>query len=296
VVAPYYRAKRLKSYYTDPAQPFGKRAQQLIREALAHHIANGFNFAPLTADNAKFIYALNVFYAGKRDNAWSQGLWPHQSTLTPKVALAGGRKFADYQITDMSSQLTLGTFCHENGHMVCDFPDLYQYKGTGLGAGNYCLMCYGGTGANATNPVHVGAYLKKEAGWGTAQPAQPGTLSAPAGTNQFIVHQRNATEYFIIENRQRSGRDAGLPSAGLAIWHVDESASNTNPVKHYECALIQADNRRDLELGRNYGDADDLFSSTTQPAFSGAWRNGNPAGLSITQISASSPTMTFRVT
>ena len=45
--------------------------------------------------------------------------------------------FADYQITDMGNRLTLGTFCHENGHMVCDFPDLYPYTaGKGLGAGN----------------------------------------------------------------------------------------------------------------------------------------------------------------
>lgn len=305
VVAPYYRAKKPKSYYTNPAKPFGTRAQELIREALRHHIAKGFNFAALTADGQNFIYALNVFYAGPRVNAWSQGLWPHQSSLASRVRLANGRTFADYQITDMGDQLTLGTFCHENGHMVCDFPDLYQYQGSGLGVGSYCLMCYGGNGANAKNPVHVGAYLKNESGWGAAVNATAGaTLSLAAGKNDFVIHQRSATEYFILENRQQQGRDVGLPGSGLAIWHVDETASNTKPPQpaHYECALIQADGLGQLESGGNYGDPGDLFSTATSPAFpsppqvTGAWRNGLPSGLKIAQISAPGPMMSFRVT
>jgi hypothetical protein len=162
-------------------------------------------------------------------------------------------------------------------------------------------MCYGGTGGNAKNPVHVGAYLKNEAGWGNSTTAAPGTVSLAAGTNKFVIHKRNGTEYFIIENRQRSGRDAGLPGAGLAIWYIDERASNTNPAPSYECALVQADNLQDLERGTNYGDTKDLFSSTTKTAFSrtsapaSKWRNGSPSGLEISQIGASGPTMTFRV-
>jgi hypothetical protein len=54
--------------------------------------------------------------------------------------------------------------------------------------------------------------------------------------------RRNATEYFICENRQQTGRDAGLPDAGLAIWHVDELGNNRieqmTPASHYE--LIRA--------------------------------------------------------
>lgn len=306
IVAPYYRAKKTKTYYTDPAQPFGKRAQELIREALKHHIAAGFNFAPLTSDGQNFIYALNIFYAGPRVNQWSQGLWPHQWTLSPKVTLANGKIFADYQMTDMGNQLTLGTFCHENGHMICDFPDLYQYSGTGRGAGYYCLMCYGSNAGSGKNPVHVGAYLKNEAGWGTATNAAPGTVSLAAGSNQFLIHSKSASEYFIIENRQRIGRDVGLPSDGLAIWHIDENASNTNPNPSgqfaYECALVQADNLSHLENGSNYGDPKDLFFNGNNDGFSDTtlpksrWRNNTPSGLKISQIGPSGPTMHFQVT
>ena len=298
IVAPYYRAKRPKSYYTDPAQKFGTRAQELIREALRFHIAKGFGFAPLTADAQNFIYALNVFYAGPCPNAWSKGLWPHQSTLGTKVKLADGRTFADYQITDMGDRLSLGTFCHENGHMVCDFPDLYPYvNGKGLGVGKYCLMCYGGTGTNATNPVHVGAYLKNEAGWGNAKTAAKGTNYAlTAGKNEFVLHG-TATDYYIIENRFKAGRDALLPDSGLAIWHVDETASNTNPTAHYECALIQADNLGELEAGANYGKAGDLFFAPTVTAFKGGLYKPKPGQLplDVDSIGAAGATVTFKV-
>lgn len=77
------------------------------------------------------------------------GDWPAR---TPLVVSSH-----DYQITDLGSQLTLRTFCHENGHMVCDFPDLYDYDdvNVGYGVGHYSLMCYGGSD---TNPVQVDAY------------------------------------------------------------------------------------------------------------------------------------------
>jgi immune inhibitor A len=63
----------------------------------------------------------------------------------------------------------------------------------------------------------------------------------------------------LIENRQRTGRDAKLPGSGLAVWHIDETQSdNTNPLA-YKVALIQADGKRDLEFNRNQGEAGDLF-------------------------------------
>ena len=164
VVTQYFRASHNRAYYTDSAIAFGTRARQLIVEALNHFKTQGFNFNQLTADGSNYIYALNVFYAGNRVNNWSEGLWPHQWSLASPFDAGGGKKFFDYQITNMASSLTLRTFCHENGHMICSFPDLYDYGSESSGIGNFCLMCSGG---NDRNPVQVGAYLKNEAGWST---------------------------------------------------------------------------------------------------------------------------------
>jgi len=300
-VTAYYTAKHPIAYYADPAVSFSDRARELILEALKALKAQHFDFSALSTDSGGNIYALNAFYAGVCPNDWSEGLWPHSYTLDAPFAVSATKKFADYQITDMGSQLSLGTFCHENGHMVCDFPDLYDYGYESSGVGEYSLMCYYGP---ENNPVHVDAYLKDVAGWTTKLTTlKPGmTATVAAGSNDFLIHRKNATEYFILENRMKSGRDAGLPDAGLAIWHVDRDGSNDFqerlPSMHYECSLEQADNRFDLELGMNAGDPDDLFGGPTAGEFgsftapSSRWWDGTASKLEIEHISVPGPTIT----
>ena len=305
VVTQYYTAANNRSYYTDPAISYGTRARELIVEALDNLKSQGFNFSQLSSDSNGFIYALNVFYVGPRVNNWGEGLWPHSWVLASAYDVGGGKKFRDYQITNMGSELTLRTFCHENGHMICDFPDLYDYGGESHGVGHYCLMCYG---ANDKNPAQVCAYLKNEAGWATSvKSITPGiTASLSAANNDFYVYAKNGTEYFIIENRQKTGRDTFLPDPGLAIWHVDEQKNGNNeeqmtPSQHYECSLEQADNRFDLERRANAGDSEDMFGSPNNTQFSDStspnskWWDASNSGLNITQISAPGPTMTFVV-
>jgi M6 family metalloprotease-like protein len=303
VVTQYYTAAHNRSYYTDEAIAQPTRAWELIGEALNYLKSHGFDFSQLSSDSSGLVYALNVFYAGSRVNNWAKGLWPHSYHLASPYDAGGGKKLYDYQITNMGSELTLRTFCHENGHMICDFPDLYDYGGESSGVGNYCLMCYGG---NDKNPVQVCAYLKNGAGWSTKVTSiTPGiTANLPAANNDFYVYAKNATEYFIIENRQKTGRDTFLPDAGLAIWHVDEQKNGNNEEQmtasqHYECSLEQADNRFDLEKDVNAGDSADLFRASYKTEFSDStgpsskWWDGGNSGLKIAQISASTPTMTF---
>ena len=303
-VVEYYTAAHNRSYYTDPSVSFGSRARTLITEALDHLKASGYDFSALTSDSSGYIQALNIFYVGGRVNSWSEGLWPHSWVLASPYDAGGGKKFRDYQITNMGTQLTLRTFCHENGHMICDYPDLYDYGYESNGVGQYCLMCFGG---NDRNPVQICAYLKNESGWATKLATlSPGvTASLDSAKNEFYIHSRNANEYFIIENRQKSGRDTFLPDSGLAIWHVDETGSNNNEqmtaANHYECSLEQADNRFDMEHKSNGGDAEDLFAGPGSVSFSDAtapsakWWDGSDSGLTITEISASAATMTFKV-
>lgn len=306
IVAPYYRAKHPRSYYTNPHIKQPKRALELIKEALDFHKAQGFDFSGLTADNQSYVYAVNVFYAGPVVNNWAEGLWPHSHHLLTPYALAPGKNAYDYQITNMDAELTLGTFCHENGHMICDFPDLYDYGYESRGVGVYCLMCAGGN-ANEKNPGQIGAYLKYKAGWATiVTPLTNGlNATARAGKNEFFKLSNSVSEYYLIENRQRSGRDSVLPASGLAIWHIDELGDNSNeqmmPGSHYECTLVQADGLNDLETNQNNGDSGDFFFAGGKAEFNGTtnpsskWWSGTASGLKISQISAPGSAMTFQV-
>lgn len=306
IVAAYYTAKHKLSYYTDERIPQPFRTYELIKEALAHLTAQGFDPAELSADDEGFVYALNVYYAGTRTNNWAKGLWPHSYRLDVPYQLGPNRRLLDYQITDMGEELTLGTFCHENGHMVCDFPDLYDYGYQSFGVGVYCLMS-GGGGNSPKNPSEICAYLKYKAGWaGNVTTLHSGmNVTFARDKNDFCLYQKNDAEYFILEVRDKADRDASLPASGLAIWHVDELGSNDNEQRtqwsHYECSLEQADGRFDLEEKINKGDKTDLFVSGVNSAFGHAtspssdWWNGQSSGLEITDISSPGHEMKFSV-
>ncbi|WP_460418836.1 M6 family metalloprotease domain-containing protein [Pseudomonas sp. microsymbiont 2] len=309
ITTPYYRAKRPESYYTDPSQPNGLRARELILEALASLKSSGYDFSSLTTDNLGLVYAMNIFYAGPVKNNWSEGLWPHAWHLEEAVSLLPGVSVFDYQFTNMGNELTLGTAAHENGHMLCDYPDLYDYGYESSGVGAFCLMCGGGN-INEKNPTQISAYLKRMSGWAnTVTTLEDGQLvTLQSGKNDFAILKKSpglSGEYFIIENRNKSGRDINLPGEGLAIWHVDEDGSNSNEQmsssSHYELSLEQADGRFDLEKwDSGYGDDEDLygghvknFDDTTSP--SSKWWDNSSSHLSIHEVSSPGTSMTFKV-
>jgi M6 family metalloprotease-like protein len=305
LVTPYYTASHPKAWYTDPGVQYGLRARDLVGEALTFHRERGVDFSSLSVDDQHGVFAMNVLYAGPVTNNWGDGLWPHASRLAAPLPLATGVNAVDYQITAMDQQLVLGTYCHENGHMLCDFPDLYEYSNQSRGIGKYCLMCLGGN-ADPRNPVNVAAYLRFRAGWADSVALASG-LRVELAPGRLAVHARSATEYFLIENRAQQGRDLALPDAGLAVWHIDELGSNSEPTRapaghqHFECVLVQADGRSDLELGANPGDVSDLFASGPGPIFSAAgtpssrWWDGSESKLQIRAVGFAGGRASFTV-
>ncbi len=297
----YYRAANTKEYYCNPSVPYGQRARELIVEALTDLDDSGLDFSQYDSDGDGIIDAVNCFYAGDTWNAWAEGLWPHAGGLT---FIADGVRTQRYQITNLGSQLRLGTFCHENGHMLMGWPDLYDYDYDSTGVGEFCLMCYGGSG---TNPIEPCAYMKYAAGWADVTVLSAPITGLPLPSSGNVVykfeHPSLSNEYYLLENRQRTGRDAGLPDDGMAIWHVDTEGSNSNqqqtPSSHYLVTLVQADGNWDLENNRNYGDGTDLYAATRYTACTPAtypnsdWWDGSESGAFFSNIGSSGAVMSF---
>lgn len=324
VVTIYIRAPQPKTYYNDTAIDCGTEGRLLLKAALAvlKALPNYTTdilplFSGLTVDGSSRVVACNVFFAGGDSGVWSYGLWPHSSALSNPVPLGNGKSVYRYQITNIGTSLELGTFCHENGHMLCGYPDIYDYdydsKG---GAGNFCLMNSGSFGGN---PAQICAYLKRASGWATAIELNSHSnftatvSSSGTGFNEFYRYSKPGvpTEYFLVENRQSTGRDANLPSSGIAVWHIDELGDNNDQrtdfnTSHlnYEVSLMQADNLLHLQNNVNSGDFQDLyylgnaavgygnrFSDATRPG--ARWWDGSASGIIFHHFSASGRTMTF---
>ncbi len=129
-------------------------------------------------------------------------------------------------------------------------------------------------------------------------------IPLPAVGNEFAMFAKNSAEYFIVENRQKSGRDAALPDEGLTVWHVDVNGNNSNeqmtPSKHYELSLEQADGRFDLERSSSnlgdptdlYGQANKRFADSTTP--NSKWWDGTASNLDIFDIGAPGSVVSFK--
>lgn len=215
---------------------------------------------------------------------------------------------------------TMGVFAHEYGHAI-GLPDLYDTDGSSEGIGDWSLMAGGSWNyvtRSGDRPAHMDAWCKYKLGWVMPTRVTGTLMNEPitqAATAADVYQLGNGSpvllggEYFLVENRQKAGFDAGLPGAGLLIWHIDESMTTNNSecypggpdcsIQHYHVALEQADNL--WELGKNIdrGDTGDPYpGSTGNTSFTGSSSpnsnlyNGNPSNASVTNISTPGYTMT----
>lgn len=182
---------------------------------------------------------------------------------------------------------TIGVIAHELGHDL-SWPDLYDGDYSSHGTGDWSIMATGvwnATGSNfiGSSPALPDAWLKWYQGWLT-----PTVISGTQTSVSIPQSETNATafllapnpggvdwewyqysgtgEYFLVENRQLTGYDAGLPGCGLHILHIDECVSNGTPNDHENHPLVkfmEADGLNELKNGTDPGDTGDPFPGST---------------------------------
>ncbi len=302
VLPAYYTARHAKNYYDDFSEACNassSKVKNLVAEVLEFVESNGYALSDFDSDNDLHVDALSILYAGTTTAGFNTGLWPHSGQMPYS---ANGIRGVRYQICDMRQELPLGLFCHEIGHTVCRWQDLYDPNFDSYGVGAYCLM---GTGYSRYQPPEPCAYLKLQAGWATILDLQAGEdLTLEAGTNRFYKfrHPNYEDEYFLIEARAKSKHDTYLPDSGLAIWHIDDyggmqACQQMSILYHYRVSLVQSDGNCDLESHTNTGDSTDLWSPDDSPDWTpdsssnSNWWEGNSSGIHI-HIKAHSATAT----
>lgn len=227
----------------------------------------------------------------------SRGIWAHQWDLTDNPLTLDGVKvgqtsadgnWGGYAITGerhSDHRAAIGTAIHEFGHLL-SWPDLYDISNTDgdytNGVGNWSIMGYGswnGTTLPGDTPALPDAFLKWYQGWLTPTKALGSTHynvasaydhaqavlvgSNPGGVDWDFYKREGFGEYWLVENRQRSGYDAALPGCGLLVWHIHEDISQWNDANaRWSDRLVgleQADGSDHLRWRSNYGDASDPY-------------------------------------
>ncbi len=252
-------------------------------------------------------------YSGQTQ--YSGELWPHNWHINLRF---GSMRTDLYLLTSLgrtAADLSIGTFCHENGHLLCRFPDMYDYgerdgdNVISAGIGMYCLMGAGNHLDFGRSPSPVCAYLRDLVGWcdNEVDLRVRGSFDAAHGDYNAVLKYRTdkPNEYFLVENRSTMGLDRALPASGLAVYHCDIFGSNElqegSAARHYQCALLQADGHRHLEMNVNQGDGSDLFGempgivlSAESAAHSREW-DGRDSGLVVSDVTAPGETISFVV-
>lgn len=307
VVGPV-RLTRNRDYYL--SHLFVKEAMDLVVNDL------NVDLSQFDSNGDGVIDSLTFLYAGKSQYTPDSLLWPHSGVINLEYGRIKTHFYLLTGVGESTADLTIGTMCHETGHLLCRFPDLYDYGDArregdphpSYGIGYYCLMGAGGHLNGGRTPSPVCAYLRKLAGWcdNEIQVSDGEYIARHGDYNTVYRHQTDkSNEYFLIENRTRLGLDAYLPASGLAVYHCDILGSNEleegTQQRHYQTALLQADGRKDLERNGNPGDSGDLFGAVNGVALSGQtnpstrqW-DGQDSGLIISDISRPGEEIHFRV-
>jgi len=270
----WIRAPLTYDYYSNGEKGLGvypHNSQKLVQDALA--AADPYvNYANYDYDHDGWIDGLIVVHAGpgaeESGDFWD--IWSHRWSL-PSLITLDGVKIKDYTMQPEEhkggSLISIGVFCHEWGHFLGINWEEYDPDYTSSGLGHWSVMatgCYNGVPAKSGNtPAHQSAYCKYFLGWSNL---------VLVGSNQTNVEIPQAetspvsyrlwsggameSEFFMVENRQKTGFDACLPGDGLLIYHVDATVTTGNQFEwcpgnpatpHYRTALEQADGLYQLE-------------------------------------------------
>lgn len=169
----------------------------------------------------------------------------------------------------------LGVYAHEFGHWL-GLPDLYATGGyiypdwDGIGAwglmGSGLYNRAGSTQPYGSSPAHPDAWCKLYLGWvqvvdlsGATSPSLitlTGVSTVPAKVWKFPAGIGSGSQYFLLENRRKTGFDAGLPGEGMLAWLIDPEIislySPTNTINANRLrpgvALIEADGNNALRI------------------------------------------------
>jgi len=246
----------------------------LARQAIDAAASIGIDFNTFDANHDNVCDGILIVHPGPgAETGVDNAIWSHKSNVFGQptydgVFIPAYTMNPEERGSDISG---IGVYCHEYGHIL-GLPDLYDISGTpgSNGIGNFGLMGTGSWLGYGNTPSHLSAWSKIKLGWMDAVYISANTYQTAipqSGTNPtaFVLRPTMGSryEYWIVENRQRTGYDRLLPTAGLCIYHVDEFRHDNTDPSNYMVAIEQADGDNALAFGNSSGDAGDLWPGST---------------------------------
>ena len=241
-VAGPYQVPGTASYYAGSS---GTENAEIAFYEACQQANSDVDFSDYDLDGDEVVDMVFFYYAGyNQAEGAANTIWPHQYSFqwtSYKDNTFDGKKLGSYAC---SSELTgtsgttmcgIGTACHEFGHAMGlpDFYDTDYEKQNGLSAGmfSFSTMDSGSYNNDGRTPPYFTIEERIMLGWIDASDAfmefstsGSYTIGTVDGNIAYKTPTDQDGEYFVYECRGSNGWDAGLPSHGLIVTHVDKSS------------------------------------------------------------------------
>jgi len=324
-VAGPYTTEQNATYYPNQTQTFA-------REAIMAAYNDGVNLSEFAEGGVlPSFYAIYAGYDASAGCPETSCIWAHKWQLASPLNL-GGIMVSTYACSSelkstIGSAITdIGVICHEFGHSI-SASDYYDTNGTTGGSydgtGEWDIMAGGSWNNNGTTPpMHNPRTKVYTYQWATAYNlTTPQKVTVPLSRiydNAYyridIPHSDSycTQQFFIIENRMKSGFDAYIPGNGLVIYkcteNYDNSTYNKNTTSWQRFYPVSANAPVSVPTAGSssksqYGSINSgscpwpgtgnktNFTNTTTPAMV-SW-GGNPVNKPITNIQVFNDYITF---
>lgn len=251
------------------------------------------NFKDYDWDGDGEVDQIFVVYAGHGEASWDDEdtIWPHAWSLKDAAGIT--LTLDGVRVNSYACSCELGTddgidgigaICHEFSHCF-GLMDMYDTSYSGnFGMCSWSLMADGSYNSGGFIPAEYTSFEKMSVGW--KQPIEmTGDMEvknlkpySDGGDAYILYNEANRNEFFLLENRQYVGWDAGLEDYGLLAIHVDYDAGvwaynevNTtvdtySGNNHQRCTVIPADGVYDSEWYEGieyfYGSGDPFKQAT----------------------------------
>ncbi len=270
----WYQAPYARSTIAETSQ--GR--QTVIKEALNFYEAQGHDFSQYDNDGDGAIDYFCVFWTGPHGE-WASFWWGYYTWFSDSTFRLDGKRLTSYSWQWELYNYPSGTFgpstiIHETGHAL-GVPDYYDYDdavGPRGGVGNLDIM--DGTGDH-------NCFSKFMLDWITPTVVSTGvqtvSLRASGVYPDAVLFMPGAVpgqifnEFFMVQNRYRSGNDTNLftGSDGLILWHVDARLDSWNYdflydnsyTAHKLLRLMEADGLEQIETLNASANAGDYYKA-----------------------------------
>lgn len=199
---------------------------------------------------------INAGLCGNQGSGSFGYIWPNTGSFTT-IRTPDGLRISNYTVSGElwknKTSCGIGTICHEFTHSL-GLPDIYPTTSSAgySVADEWDLM----DGGNFTNygwcPPNYTPMEKMLLGWVTpielTKPTSVRNLKSVSEGGEIYRVRHSDNEWYLLENRQHSGWDYGIPGKGLVVYHVyyEKSVWSGNTVnndpKKRRFELVHADN------------------------------------------------------